>query len=50
MERLFAANKTPLNKVMEMPSNETIKQGATAAAISNQMPFFCQIFASFFAD
>jgi len=30
MERLFAANKTPLNKVMEMPSNETIKQAVMA--------------------
>ncbi len=30
MERLFAANKTALNKVMEMPSNETIKQAVMA--------------------
>ena len=30
MERLFADNKTPLNVVMEMPSNETIKQAVMA--------------------
>ena len=30
MERLFAENKTPLNVVMEMPSNETIKQAVMA--------------------
>ena len=30
MERLFAANNTALNKVMEMPSNETIKQAVMA--------------------
>ena len=30
MERLFDANKTALNKVMEMPSNETIKQAVMA--------------------
>lgn len=30
MERLFAENKTPLKVVMEMPSNETIKQAVMA--------------------
>ena len=30
MERLFADNKTPLKVVMEMPSNETIKQAVMA--------------------
>ncbi len=30
MERLFAEHQTPLNVVMEMPSNETIKQAVMA--------------------
>ena len=30
MERLFAQHQTPLNVVMEMPSNETIKQAVMA--------------------
>jgi DNA-binding transcriptional LysR family regulator len=30
MERLFADHQTPLNAVMEMPSNETIKQAVMA--------------------
>lgn len=30
MERLFAEHETPLNVVMEMPSNETIKQAVMA--------------------
>jgi DNA-binding transcriptional LysR family regulator len=30
MERLFTEHKTPLNVVMEMPSNETIKQSVMA--------------------
>ncbi len=30
MERVFAENQTPLNVVMEMPSNETIKQAVMA--------------------
>ncbi len=30
MERLFVENETPLNVVMEMPSNETIKQAVMA--------------------
>ena len=30
MERLFVEHKTPLNVVMEMPSNETIKQAVMA--------------------
>jgi LysR family transcriptional regulator, low CO2-responsive transcriptional regulator len=30
MERLFAQHKTPMNVVMEMPSNETIKQAVMA--------------------
>jgi DNA-binding transcriptional LysR family regulator len=30
MERVFAENQTPLHVVMEMPSNETIKQAVMA--------------------